>query len=76
MASGNLSQFSASAHGPGYWFGTAAIVVAFAALLVLYDVVAGDHVAFWMPLVVAGFCLIQGVRSILLRREGASDGGA
>jgi hypothetical protein len=76
MATDNVSsQFSARAHGPGYWFGSAAAAVAVALAVFVFDLVEAEHVAFWGPLLVAVFAVVQGVRSVLIRRGGSADGG-
>ncbi|MGB3185703.1 MAG: hypothetical protein WBG36_09720 [Ornithinimicrobium sp.] len=61
------STFSASAHGPGYWFGMAAFAAVVAVVVVVFNIVEVASIGFVMPVLVGLFCLVQGVRSMSAR---------
>lgn len=63
------STFSASAHGPGYWFGSAGFAALVAVAVVAFDLLEIASFGFIVPVIVAVFCVIQGARSMATNRS-------
>jgi hypothetical protein len=72
MVNGGIAGWSASAHSPTYWFGFAALGFLICGGILVFDVVDGGHVGFWLPLLLSVVCAVQGFRAVQGRRTGGT----